>query len=47
MWLEISVTCLVVIEFLNMIRGYARYFKDYIEQEPEEEMSESAKRMFS
>jgi uncharacterized protein YdaL len=47
MWLEITLTCLTVIEFLNMVRGYAVYFKEWIEQPQEEEMSESAKRMFS
>jgi hypothetical protein len=30
-----------------MLRGYACYFKDYLEEEKEEEMSPEAKRMFN
>jgi uncharacterized protein YdaL len=47
MWLEIMVTILTVIEFLNMLRGYACYFQDYLKPDEQEEMTENAKRMFS
>jgi hypothetical protein len=47
MWIEIVATAYTFIYFLDVIRKYAEYFKDYIEKEPEKPISEEAKRMFS
>jgi hypothetical protein len=32
---------------MNTLIGFAKYYKDYLEVEEEEEMTEDAKRMFS
>jgi hypothetical protein len=47
MWIEISLTIIAVAQVMNVLIGFAKYFKDYLEEEEEEPMSEEAKRMFN
>jgi uncharacterized short protein YbdD (DUF466 family) len=50
MWLEICLTVVAFSQVMNMLIGFAKYYKDYVEEEEEEEdepMSEEAKRMFN
>jgi hypothetical protein len=47
MWLEICLTIVAFSQVMNMLIGFAKYYKDYIVVEEEEEMTEEAKRMFN
>jgi hypothetical protein len=47
MWLEICLTIVAMAQVMNLFVGLAKYYKDYLEVEEDEEMSEEAKRMFS
>jgi hypothetical protein len=47
MWIEICLTVVAFSQVMNMLIGFAKYFKDYLEEEEEEPMSEEAKRMFN
>jgi hypothetical protein len=47
MWLEICMTIVAFSQIMNVMVALAKYYKDYLEIEEEEEMTEDAKRMFS
>jgi hypothetical protein len=47
MWHEICVTIITVVLVMDLFLNLAKYYKDYLEVEAEEEMTEEAKRMFN
>jgi hypothetical protein len=47
MWLEICLTVVACAQMMNVLIALAKYYKDYLEIEEEEEMTEEAKRMFN
>jgi hypothetical protein len=47
MWLEICLTVVALAQVMNVMVSLAVYYKNFVEEEQEEEMSEEAKRMFN
>jgi hypothetical protein len=47
MWLEICLTVVAFSQVMNVLIALSKYYKDYLEEEEDEPMSEEAKRMFN